>query len=467
MTRRDPRLPANRVIRRARLRPETIRVRQRRRVQFRPRPWMVLAAFAAVIAIGTLLLSLPAAAESRSWTSVRDALFTATSAVCVTGLVRVDTADHWSGFGEAVIAALIHLGGLGVTVYAGLVVLVIGGRFGLRGRTFFGFELIDPSEHDIRAILRRMVVFIVIVELTTFLLLLPWVISDVSGPRAVWVALFHSVSAFNNAGFDLQGGRAGFAGLIDSPYPLAIMGSSAFLGSLSFITVFQLRRRPRLWTLDTRLVLIGMAAFVLLGVGVFLVGESQDGRVLDGLSAGGAAINAFFLSINRTTGMSTVDMSALREATTVALLVPMFVGGASTSNASGIKLGTFMVLVVAVWAALRGRHRAEAFGRIIPAVIVLRAVAVITLGLATLVVGTWALALTDEGPLTPLVFEVMSALANVGWSQGLTPGLSVAGSLIVSALMFVGRLGPLMIALSIPERPLARYRYPEAAVRIG
>ncbi|MCZ6544478.1 MAG: Trk family potassium uptake protein [Chloroflexi bacterium] len=472
MTRADPRRPADRVLRRSRIQPETVRLRRRRRLRITPKPWMVMAAFVVVIGLGGLLLSLPVASESREWTSGVDALFTSTSAVSVTGLVRFDSAEHWSGFGETVIATLIQVGGLGVTLYAGMLVLLVGGRFGLRGREFFGFELMGANERDVRRLLTRIVVFMVVVEAVTFVLLLPWFIAQDGGGTGLWRALFHAVSAFNNAGFDLMGGGTGFQGQVSSPYPLAVMGVAAFLGSLSFLTVFQMRRRPRLWNLDTRLVVIGM--FGLLGAGmlVFLVGEVQGGRMLDGLDVGDTLANSFFLSVNRTTGMATVELAQAQDSTTTALLVLMFIGGASTSTAGGIKIGAFMVSLVVVGSALRGRHRAEVFGREIPASIVIRAVAVTMLALVALALGIWILALTEGGsagevPFLPLAFEAMSALANVGWSQGLTAGLTTGGAVVLMVLMFTGRLGTLMIALSISERPLERYRYPESAVRIG
>ena len=177
--------------------------------------------------------------------------------------------------------------------------------------------------------------------------------------------------------------------------------------------------------------------------------------------------NAFFLSVNRTTGMSTVDISALQDANIVLLLVLMFIGGSSTSVAGGIKMGTFMVSLVVVVSALRGRHRAQVFGREIPQATVLRATAVTLLGLLALAAGTWLIELTDDRPFLDLLFEVMSALANVGWSRGVTSELSTAGAVVLVALMFIGRLGSLIVALSIPDRPQERYRYSYGRVRIG
>ena len=428
---------------------------------------MVPAIFAFVILLGAFLLALPIASESREWTGMVDALFTSASAVSVTGLTRFDTAEHWSGFGEVLIAVLIQAGALGVTMYAGVLLLIFGNRFGLRGREFFGMELMDFGDRDIFRLLRRVMIFAFGIELVTFLLLLPWFVIDDPGGLAVWKSAFHAISAFNNAGFDLQGGGRGFTDEVDNPYPIAVMAIAAFLGSMSFITVFNMRRRPRRWNVDTKLVVIGMFALLVAGIVLFLTVETGDGRVLGGQNPLHVFINAVFLSVNRTTGMSTVDIGLIEDSTTAALLLLMFIGGSSTSTASGIKVGTFMVTMVVVLSSLRGQHRASVFGRELPQAIVLRAVAVTILGFFTLGAGLWLIELTDDAEFLPLMFEVMSALANVGWSQGITSDLSEAGALILTLLMFIGRLGPLSIVLSIPDKPRTRYRFPEAGVRIG
>ncbi len=428
---------------------------------------MIPALFAAVIVLGAALLALPVSSARGESTGFVDALFTSASAVCVTGLARFDTAEHWSSFGEVMIALLIQAGGLGVTMYAGVLLLIFGNRFGMRGREFFGMELMDFGDRDIFRLLRRVMIFAFTIELATFALLLPWFLREDPGGYAVWKSAFTSISAFNNAGFDLQGGLRGFTGEVDSPYPIVVMSVSAFLGSMSFITIFDMRRRPQLWTLDTKLVVVGMFGLLGLGTALLLLEESASGRVLDGQSPIQAFVNSLFLSVNRTTGMSTVDLSLIDDSTTAALLLLMFIGGASTSTAGGIKMGAFMVTMVVMLSAVRGRHRASVFGRDVPQAILLRAVAVTILGFFTLGAGVWVLELTDNIAFLPLLFETMSALANVGWSQGVTPGISQAGALVLTLLMFLGRLGPLYVALSIPDKPQTRYRFPEAGVRIG
>ena len=467
MQRLGQRLPGNVVVRRRRQRPETVRVSLTRSRRFRPRPWMVPGAFAALIAFGALLLALPIASESREWTNGWDALFTSTSALCVTGLVRFDTADHFSLFGEAVILVLIQLGGLGVTIYAGMLILLVGGQFGLRGRDFFGIELIGDGERDMRRLMRRAAIFVLTLELTTFVLLLPWSLTKWDPATAVWHAFFHALSAANCAGFDLMGGTRSFTGQVEDPYPIIVMGVSTFIGALSFVTVFNLRNRPRRWTLDTRLVVIGMGSLLVVGMAMFAASEWIEHDPISELSPVHAFANVFFMAANRTTGMTTVNIAELHVSSITLLLPLMFIGGASTSSASGIKVGSFMITILAMISALRGRHSAQAFGREIPQAIVLRAVAVASLGVILLMLGVWVMLMLEDKPLLPVLFETMSALANIGWTLGITADLSTPSVILATVLMFVGRLGPMIVAFSIPDRPQERYRYAHGRVRIG
>ncbi len=463
------RRPGNVVLRRARLAPEVVRVRQRRRRwTIAPRSWMVVVAFAVVMVGGGALLSLDISAEAGVEVGFFDGLFTAVSAVSVTGLTRFDTADSFSWFGEAVTLLLLQLGGLGVTMYAGLLILIAGRRLGMRGRQFFGMELAGSGTEVAGAprLLRRVMVYTAAAELAAFALLLPWFVLEFGGGRSVWMALYHAVSAFNNAGFDLMGGGQGLTGQAAEGYPVVVMGAAALVGSLSFLTVFDLPRGRRRWTLDTRVVLWGMGALLLLAMLIFIAAEWNG--VMAGQSGGSRLINGFFLSVNRTTGMSTAPIEQLGSGTTAGILPLMLIGGASTSTASGIKIGAFMVSVFAVFSALRGRGQVVAFGREVPAAVVVRAFAVVMLGLTAYAAGAAAL-IAVEAELAPLAaaFDAMSALANVGWSQGAAGAASHWGAHILMLLMFAGRLGPLLVALAIPDRPHDRYRYPAAPVRIG
>ena len=466
------RRPGDVVLRRARLQPERVRPKRQRRIRITPRAWMVVVLFALVMLIGGALLSLPISSTSGQSVPFLDALFTSVSAVSVTGLTRFDTEETFSHFGEFITLALFQLGGLGVTMYAGVLIVLAGQRLGMRGRAFFGLELmtteVDGSGASV--LLRRVMIYTVIVEFITFILLLPWFMIEqpggISNGRTVWLAGYHAISAFNNAGFDLMGGSRSFVGQAHDAWPMVVMGISAFLGSLSFLTVFNLRQPRRRWTLDTKLVITGMAALLVVGMAFFLIADWS--RLFADQSVGSKLVNSLFLSVNRTTGMTTAPLDQASDDTSLAMIILMFIGGASTSTASGIKIGSFMVVMFGIVSALIGSARVVAFGREIPASVVLRANALVLIALGGYVFGLlFFIAVDPHIEVLPAAFDVMSALANCGWTQGASQAATQTGANILIMMMFVGRLGPLVIASVIPDRPRERFRYPTEAVRIG
>ena len=466
------RRPGDVVLRRVRLQPERVRGKRQRRLRIAPRSWMVVAVFALVMLIGGAILHLPQASASGESVPFLDALFTSVSAVSVTGLTRFDTEETFSHFGEFVTLALFQLGGLGVTIYAGVLIVLAGQRLGMRGRAFFGLELmtagVDGSGASV--LLRRVMIYTAIVELVTFGLLLPWFLfelpGDISSRRAVWLAGYHAISAFNNAGLDLMGGSRSFVGQAHDAWPMVVMGISAFLGSLSFLTVFNLRQPRRRWTLDTKMVITGMFGLLVVGMVFFLVADWS--RMFADQSIGAKVTNSLFLSVNRTTGMTTVPLDQASDDTSLAMIILMFIGGASTSTASGIKIGSFMVVTFGVLSALVGAPRVIAFGREIAPSVVLRANALVLIALSGYVFGLlFFIAVDPHIDLLPAAFDVMSALANCGWSQGAAQSATQSGANILILMMFVGRMGPLVITAMIPDRPRERFRYPAEAVRIG
>ncbi len=466
------RRPGDVVLRRVRLQPERVSGAPRRRLRLTPRSWMVVVLFGLVMLLGGALLHLPSASASGESIPFLDALYTSVSAVSVTGLTRFDTEETFSHFGEFVTLALFQLGGLGVTMYAGVLIMLAGQRLGMRGRQFFGIELmttgVDGSGASV--LLRRVMVYTAVIELVTLLLLLPWFLierpGDISHERAVWFSIYHAISAFNNAGFDLMGGSNSFVGQANQAWPVLVMGVSAFLGSLSFLTVFNLRLPRRRWSLDTRLVVTGMGLLLIVGMAFFLIADWS--RLFADQSAGSRVINSFFLSVNRTTGMTTVPLEQASDDTSLVMIILMFIGGASTSTASGIKIGSFMVVTFGVISALTGSARVVAFGREIPGSVLLRANALVLIALGGYVFGLlFFIAVDPHIAVLPAAFDVMSALANCGWTQGASQSATQAGANILILMMFVGRLGPLVITSLIPDRPRERYRFPSEAVRIG
>ena len=466
------RRPGDVVLRRVRLQPERVSGAPRRRLRLTPRSWMVVVLFGVVMLLGGALLHLPSASASGESIPFLDALYTSVSAVSVTGLTRFDTEETFSNFGEFVTLALFQLGGLGVTMYAGVLIMLAGQRLGMRGRQFFGIELMTSGvdRSGAAVLLRRVMVYTATIELVTLLLLLPWFLierpGDISHERAVWLSIYHAISAFNNAGFDLMGGSNSFVGQANQAWPVLVMGISAFLGSLSFLTVFNLRLPRRRWSLDTRLVITGMGLLLIVGMAFFLIADWS--RMFADQSAGSKVVNSLFLSVNRTTGMTTVPLDQASDDTSLVMIILMFIGGASTSTASGIKIGSFMVVTFGVFSALTGSARVVAFGREIPASVLLRANALVLIALGGYAFGLlFFIAVDPHIAVLPAAFDVMSALANCGWTQGASQSATQAGANILIVMMFVGRLGPLVITSLIPDRPRERFRFPSEAVRIG
>jgi trk system potassium uptake protein TrkH len=468
------RRPAQRTIRLARTPTEAVVLRPSIVHHRRPPPPItIVAGLAGLIAIGTVLLMLPIAQESGRETGFLTALFTATSAVCVTGLVVVDTQEHWSLFGEAVIMLLIFVGGLGFLTSSTLLLLLIGRRLTLRDRLLLQRGMGEGTLGTVLDLIRRVVIFALTVQVAGALLLGFYFLILERQPlgTGLWYGLFHAVSAFNNAGFDLLGGFRSLTGHKDQPYLVAVVAALVILGGISFAVVADLtqsRRFGRL-TLDTKLVLLATAALLLVGTVMVLSMEIGNAETLGSLTGPDALLQAFFFSVSsRTAGFATLNVGDFREETLFFLLGLMFVGAAAGSTAGGIKVNTLAVLAAAIVSASKGRARVIAFGREIPAFVVMRALTVAALALGIVLNAALVLTITTTGRFLDVLFEATSAFGTVGLSTGVTPELTSVGRLIVIASMFVGRVGPLTLAFALTRREhVERLRYPEDTVRIG
>jgi trk system potassium uptake protein TrkH len=442
----------------------------RRRRQWHPAAVFV-AGFAGLVAAGTLLLMLPVASAGGAWTAPLDALFTATSAVCVTGLVVVDTAAHWGPFGHAVILLLVQIGGLGFMTSSTFLLLLMRRQATLRERILLKEALGSGGLGSALHLARRVLVFTLAVEAAGAVVLAARFLRDMEAPQALWWAVFHAVSAFNNAGFDLVGGYRSLTPYRADAAVLLPVGLLVVLGASSYTAAEDVARRRR-WTrltLDTKLVLATTAAVTGTGTLALLFTEWSNPETLGGLPAGPRLLNAVFHSAAaRTAGFNAVPTDAVTDAGLLVLIGLMFIGGASGSTAGGIKLQTFSLLLFAILSTAAGSQDIQAFRRRIPTPYVLRALTVALLALAVVFAVAFALSMTERGPFVALAFEAFSAFATVGLSTGITPDLSPAGRLIVTATMFVGRLGPLtlVIALAARERRTS-YRWAEEGVKIG
>lgn len=425
--------------------------------------------------VGTLLLMLPWATRSGEATPPVDALFTSMSALSVTGLVTRDTATHWNWFGQGVILVLIQLGGLGFMVGASIVLsAVMGGVGSVRRQRLISENLPTLSLRDSVLMARRIARFTFAVEGIGALLLTLRFMGERDLPGALWHGVFHSVSAFCNAGFDLQGNfesLTAFEGSIMLNVIFIVLIQAGALSYLALHDVAQNRRWRRL-SVNTRIVLTFNAFLILLGVVFFLAAE-WNGAMVESREWT-RPMQALFESVSgRTAGFTTTDFSQVSTVTTYSWIGLMFIGGASGSTAGGIKLTTVAIVLIAVLSEIRGRQEPEVFQRRIPMSLVMRATAIVTLFLLINFLTTLALASTEhlygqDPPFVTILFETVSAQATNGLTTGITPGLSTPGKLILVGAMFVGRLGPLTLAYALAERKRpARYRLPETTVHIG
>jgi trk system potassium uptake protein TrkH len=432
---------------------------------------LIVLGFLAAVGIGTVLLDLPVSAVGGS-PGLMTSLFTATSAVCVTGLVVVDTGSAWSGFGQAVILVLIQVGGFGIMTLASLLALLVSRRLGLQTRLTAAASTRTVGLGDVRSMLVRVARVTVVVEgLVALVLAARWVVGYHQPlGRAVWWGTFHAVSAFNNAGFALwSDSLEGYAtdGWIVLPISAAVL-----LGGLGFPVVLELwrqHRRPGRWSLHTKLTLTMTAILVPLGTFFVLAAEWSNPATLGAMSVPGRILASFVQGVMpRTAGFSVLDPAAMHEGTWLGTDVLMFIGGGSASTAGGIKMTTFAVLAAVIWSELRGDPDVTIFDRRITHAAQRQAAVVALVGVAAVIVPTITIDLTSQIPLPQILVEVVSASATVGLSTGITAQLVGWHQLLLVVLMFAGRLGPITLGAALALRERARVvRRPEGAPLIG
>jgi trk system potassium uptake protein TrkH len=473
----EGRRPGDRRVRVERTRPEQFTVKTPKRLRRAPPPAVaLLGLFAVLISIGTLLLMLPIATHSGEATRFIDALFTATSAACVTGLVVLDTANHWSPFGQVVIMLLIQLGGFGIMAGSTLLLFLFLRRTTLRDRVLVQESLGGLQLGSVTSLVKKIAIFTIACELVGAVILsIAFMAGPEAGPRwhplGIWWGIFHAVSAFNNAGFDLTGGFQSLIPFRDDWVVLLTHGVLLVLGGLGFAIVGDAvaRRRWARMALETKLVIAATIALLVGGTVLIGIIEWSNPATLGALPAEQRVLNAFFESATlRTAGFTALDTGALLESTLFVVMALMFIGGASGSTAGGIKVNTFAVLIIAIISTVKGEPSATAFGRRIKHAIVYRALAVLILAIGFVFLTGLGLTLTTDATFVQTLFEAVSAFGTVGASTGITPELSDPARLITSVAMFVGRLGPLTLVLALAARahPVS-YRPAVESVRIG
>ncbi|GAV25118.1 potassium uptake protein KtrB [Carboxydothermus islandicus] len=427
--------------------------------------------FAGVILLGTVLLMLPISTKDGTVTPFLDALFTATSAVCVTGLVVVDTGTYWSLFGQIVILLLIQVGGLGFMTVATLFAILLGRRINLRERIVIQEALNQASLEGIIKLTKQVILFTFSIE-GVFAVILGLRFSlDYGFIKGMWFGIFHAVSAFNNAGFDLMGNFKSltpYVGDVIVNLSIAILIITGGIGFYVISELFNLRKKGRL-SLHSKITLMTTGLLLLLGTVVIFVMEYNNDKTLGALPFGQKILAAFFQAVTpRTAGFNTVDIAALHPATQYFIIILMFIGASPGSTGGGVKTTTFAVLTLAVINIILGRDEILVYNRRLPREQIFKAIAIVMISLSLINIVTFILTFTEGHNILMNMFETVSAFGTVGLSMGLTPELSELGRILIILMMFFGRVGPLTITYALAQRrKKALFTLPEEKVMVG
>ncbi|WP_373461619.1 TrkH family potassium uptake protein [Pseudarthrobacter sp. W1I19] len=429
-------------------------------------------AFLIVIIIGAAVLMLPVSRTDPDTGAFMDALFTSVSAVCVTGLVTVDTATFWTPFGHVVILALIQVGGFGIMTLATLLALLVRKSIGLRGQLVAQTETHTLNLGDVRAVLLRVAKIMLTFEAATaaVLTLRFWIAYDQNPGTALWHGTFHAISAFNNAGFSVYSNN--LIGFAEDPWIITPICLAIIAGGLGFPVIIQLSRgetKPRNWTVHLRLTIYGTLFLLIAGMALFAAFEWNRNETLGPLSFTGKILGSFAGSVfPRTAGFNSIDYGLAAPETLMVTNILMFIGGGSAGTAGGIKITTFLVLGFAIWNEVRGRDQVTIAHRSVSSSSQRQALSVALLGVAAVVIGTMLLLIFTDYSLEKVLFESISAFGTVGMSTGITYNLPPSAEWVLMALMFTGRIGTVTVAsaLALSARPRL-YRLPEERPIIG
>lgn len=429
-------------------------------------PAIIALSFLMMIGIGTALLSLPAAHTGEL--RFVDALFFAVSATTVTGLGVADTAETFTLFGEIVMMALIQFGGIGLMTFSVAILVVLKKRITLKQRIFLRESYNYSSLGGIVRLTKGILLFALSVQgVAVLLLTLHWATRFPLG-EAAHLAVFHVISAFNNAGFSLF--STNLIGFQQDPYTLFLLSTLFIIGGIGFIVVLEVVEKKRFvdWSLHTKLMIIGTLVLNAIATVFFFLLEFQNEQTIGALAPIHQWSNAYFAAVTpRTAGFNSLDYAQLTDSSLLLTILLMFIGGGTASTASGIKLTTFIVLVLATLAFFRNDEEPFIFHRTIKKEVIMRSFAIAMISILTIGVLFFILTITEKLPFLPLLFEIFSAFGTVGLSMGVTADLSDVGKVIICVAMFIGRIGPLTLFFLLAKPKNRHYRYAYDQVYTG
>ncbi|MGG0740518.1 TrkH family potassium uptake protein [Niallia taxi] len=439
-------------------------------IKFNPAQILSLG-FLILIFIGAILLKLPISTHDNHDLSFLDALFEATSAVCVTGLVVVDTGTTFTGFGQIILLFLIQTGGLGFMTIGVIIAIFLGKNVGLKGRLIIQESLNQLSLEGMIRLVKFILIFTLLIEgIGALLLSIRWS-SDFDLMTSIYYGIFHSISAFNNAGFDIMGDFQSITLYAGDFTVIFILSFLLLIGGIGYTVILDiwLKKFTGKLTLHTKLVLWMTIILIIIPTILIFFLEFNNYGTLGDLSIKNKLLGSYFHAVvPRTAGFNSLNMSELTLSTQFITMILMFIGGGSGGTAGGIKITTFAIILLAVWNLIRGNDDINIMKRRIPKDLVYRAFAITVYSIVIVLFITFILTITEKAPLNIILFEVISAFGTAGMSLGLTPDLSPVGKLAISLLMFVGRVGPLTIAFALAKKQNKRpYKYAEEKIMIG
>lgn len=429
-------------------------------------PQVLAVIFIFLVTIGGILLKLPISGEKAvSWS---DAFFMAASAATVTGLTSVDPGSTFTMFGEIVILVLIQVGGLGIMIFAVLIMFMLGSRIGIRQRLIMQEALNQPSIGGIILLVKKIILFTLLLESLSIIFLTGRFLLTYDFKQALYLAIFHTVAAFNNAGFALWPDN--LMRFVDDPIVNIIISLLIIVGGLGFTVIADLVNHShfRNLSLHSKVMIITTAVINVVGFLFILLLEFNNPATLGGLDSTGKFWGAYFQAIStRTAGFNTIDITMIETPTSLIMIFLMFIGAGSTSTGGGIKLTTFVVIMAAVVTYLKGKEETNLFRRQIRGEVINRSLAIATISFVFVFLMSFILSITERTDFIKILFEVVSAFATVGLSMGLTMELTVIGKVIIILVMVLGKLGPLTIIYSLIVRKKANYSYPKGDIYTG
>lgn len=422
-----------------------------------------------IIVTGTLLLMLPGATTQQGSMNFINALFTATSATCVTGLIVVNTASAFTVFGQIVIMILIQIGGLGIMTMSTLVAFIIGKKITLKERLIIQEDLNQFKISGLVRLVRYVIGFTLMFEGVGALIMFIRLLNDYDVVRAMYLAVFHAVSAFNNAGFDLFGNSLeSFTGDITINFVIMILIIIGGIGFGVITEIFNFNKFKHL-SLQSKIVILISIALIIFGMIVIFGFEFTNPETMGNLKFGDKILSSLFLSVTpRTAGFNTVPTGSLRTPTLFFIIILMFIGASPGSTGGGIKTTTFGVMGVTLWNLVIGKKDMEIFNRQLEKEVIYKAIAITMISSFLIILVTIILTITETGTFLDILFETVSAFGTVGLSTGVTPTLSKIGRVLITFTMFAGRVGPLTFAVAFAERERKGiYHYPTEDVMVG